>query len=130
MKFRLPEILGKTETISMLEPTSMMMVKEAFSPKVIISETRAEAYLSGEAMPSAAMNSATEAMGSIYRSVPGATRVKFENTNFGEMTVVSLASATAAAGAYSYAELGRAYETVPGYSDWVTDVVRIERFGA
>jgi hypothetical protein len=85
--------------------------------------------MSGEAMPSAAMNKGTDAMGSVYRSVPGATRVKFENTAFGDMTVVTLASATAAAGAYAYAELGRAYEPVMGYSDWHTDVVRIERFG-
>jgi hypothetical protein len=128
-KFRLPGILQKTEPISMLSAGALAEVKAAFAPKVIVTETRAEAYMSGEAMPSAAMNKGTDAMGSVYRSVPGATRVKFENTAFGDMTVVTLASATAAAGAYAYAELGRAYEPVMGYSDWHTDVVRIERFG-
>merc|ERR1719387_788094 len=127
-KFRIPGILPKTAFVSSLPKASMDAVAKSFAPKVLISEARAEAYLSGEAMPQAAMNSMS-AMSSVYRSVPGASRVSFE-ASFGDMTVVTLVSATAAEGAYAFAELGRFYDPVPGWSDWYTDVVRIERFGA
>ena len=51
---------------------------------------------------------------------------------YGDLTVVSLASATGGGGYWAEMEFGRRYQLSDedyGYwSDWVTDVIRIERF--
>jgi hypothetical protein len=95
-----------------------------FIPQVLITDTRAEAHIVGAKF---------EITGKVSRNVPGATEVMLHGDtpreHFGDYMVMALApSSESNHMVYARTEFGRAYESPPGYSDWVTDVIRIERF--
>merc|ERR1719424_139112 len=99
-----------------------VLATDNFQPKVLISSGRAEAIIAA---------GKTEFTHSIYRTVPLATRVQPLSTaheQFGDKTIISMASSLED----TTAELGRTYGKVSAgqLSDWVTDVIRIERFNA
>jgi len=106
-------------------------VLKGFSARTLIGEDRAEAYVVPQKM---------EFTGDIYRAVLGATIVRVQTPvsqpeMFGARTIITLAPATADAQDIAKAELGRGYEllfngaTTPFWTDFKTDVIRIERFG-
>merc|ERR1719460_3207841 len=106
-------------------------VLAGFSARTLVGEDRAEAYIVPQKM---------EFAGDVYRAVLGATIVRVQTpvsqpAMFGAKTIVTLAPATADAQDIAKAELGRGYDLLsngaptPFWTDFKTDVIRIERFG-
>ncbi|MBT25801.1 MAG: hypothetical protein CML60_05335, partial [Rhodobacteraceae bacterium] len=119
-----PEYLGHDAWTSL----SRKAVLDIFQPRTLVGPTRAEAYVVPEKF---------EFAGDVYRSVLGATIVRLRSpvttaAQFGEQTIVTLAPDS-----HAPAELGRTYELLDAvlggpsmyFTDFVTDVIRIERFG-
>jgi hypothetical protein len=134
-RFRIPGVLDKAEFASTLSPEAMDTAMKGFVPRTIVSEIRAEAYLTG--------TETSKLQEDIGRSVPGATRMSFGTVcgkdigvsalQFGTATVATLVSSTAAHGSYGLAELGYNFADQPLGPEWsgpYTDVIRLERFGA
>jgi hypothetical protein len=95
-----------------------------FIPQVLVTDTRVEAHIAAAKF---------ELTGKLNRNVPGSTELMFHpeinREQFGDFTVVSMAPSLALEDmVYARTEFQRTYAVPTGFSDWVTDVIRIERF--
>jgi len=118
--------ISRTAPVSSYPPAVMSQFLKNFVPQVLITDTRAEAHIVGAKF---------ELTGKIMRNVPGSTELSFRKEPeisrgmFGDFTVITMAPSLPSEDMiYARTELGRIYPTVKGFSGWVTDVIRIERF--
>jgi len=116
------EGLRRHEWVSSLSREQRKAALANFEPRALVFETRAEAYLAA---------SKFEFANELYRSVPGATRVRFKpptTTNvLGDKTIFTMVPSLDAT---TKQEFNRTYRLPEPefWSTFVTDVIRVERF--
>jgi hypothetical protein len=106
-----------------LAERQFMFQWEKYPARAIISEHRAAAILM-------VVGDKWMLTNQLYRNVPSAPVVVIQDiTTAAAAVVVQMVSATAALGYYAQEEFGTTYAPLgTGWSDWVSDVVRIEAF--
>ena len=98
-------------------PTLRFRNAEVTFPKILLSADRAEALI---------RTSLWQYGKEIFRPVPGHTRVRVSQFPKGTETIVlSLAESS---DHMSIQNFGRTYPAAAGYTEWMSDVVRIEAF--
>jgi hypothetical protein len=120
-----PGVLARSEWVASLGTKPRADVLGMMVPKTIITEMRADAVIAG---------AKSDVVSMLYTSRPGGTMLRFppKQSDFGDLSLVTLVPSLAQDGGIAELELGRTY-AIPGapfYTPFLTDIVRVERFAA